>query len=51
MEKLQIIEDIDKIVGEHRSYDDLIKRILSLKLELSLQAINEEKQMEKEHGV
>ena len=51
MEKLQIIEDIDKIVGERRSYDDLIKRILSLKLELSLQVINEEKQMEQEHGV
>ncbi len=51
MEKLQIIEDIDKIVGEHRSYEDLVKRVLSLRLELSLQATKEEKQMEQEHGV
>ena len=51
MEKLQIIEDIDKIVGDHRNYDDLIKKILSLRTELSLQAIKEEKQMEQEHGV
>ena len=44
MEKLQIIEEIDMIVGMHRNYDDLIKRILSLRTELSLQEIKEEKQ-------
>ena len=51
MEKLQIIEEIDMIVGMHRNYDDLIKSILSRRTELSLQAIKEEKQMEQEHGV
>ena len=50
MEKLQIIEEIDMIVGMHRNYDDLIKRILSLRTELTLQAIKEEKQKEQEHG-
>lgn len=73
MEKLQIIEDIDKIIREHTKmahelsdkypykyyreframakYQDILKRIDKLKKSIKEDFIEEEKQMEQEHGV